>query len=117
MLLCLKLNLSMRFLLSSALLLACSAALAQQPPKLEPLPEPPPPPGAAIGAPGEEPVRITPGQNDQVEEFKIDGKRVIKVTQPDGKVYYLMEAEPGASEVRDGLGSRLRAPLWVIKEF
>ncbi len=107
----------MRTLLSATLFFACASAFSQQPPKLEPLPEPPPPPGAAVGAPDEQPVRIGPGQNDQVEEFKIDGKRVIKVTQPDGKVYYLMEAEPGASEVRDGLGSRLRAPLWVIKEF
>ena len=101
-------------------LMLCLAAAghAQQPPKLEPLPEPPPPPpGVAIDAPGDQPITITPGQNDQIEETVINGKRTIKVTQPSGRVYYLQEQEIGESQVDDGLVPRVRAPRWVIKEF
>jgi hypothetical protein len=95
----------------------CGSSLAQQPPRLEPLPEPPPPPpGVAIEAPGEQPIRITPGENDLIEEIVVDGQRVIKVTQPSGKIYYLQE-DPANPSARDGLGNRLRVPMWVIKEF
>src|SRR3954468_4742499 len=99
-------------------LLGCSAALAQQPPRLEPLPEPPPlPPGVINEAPSDQPVNINPGPNDRIEEFLVEGKRTIKVTQPGGKVYYLQEQDVGPTVTADGLAPRVRPPLWVIKEF
>ncbi len=107
----------MRKILACFLLALTSASFAQQPPKLEPLPEPPPPPpGVASEAPGEQPITITPGQNDQVEELVINGRLVVKVTQPSGRVYYLQE-DPANPVQRDGLGNLLRVPMWVIKEF
>jgi hypothetical protein len=104
-------------LLPFLLLAACAGSYAQQRPRLEPLPDIPPPPGMAIDAPGDQPVQITPGQNDQVEETLIQGKRTIKVTQPGGRVYYLQEQEIGEPAVNDGLSPRVRAPRWVIIEF
>jgi hypothetical protein len=105
---------------ASAVLLALSgAAFAQQPPKLEPLPEPPPPPpGVITEGTGDQPVTISPGPNDVVEDLVIDGKRAIKVTQPGGRVYYLVQVEASSNrDVRTGLGGGVRAPTWVIKEF
>jgi hypothetical protein len=106
-------------LIPVALLAFSAASFAQQPPRLEPLPEPPPlPPGVVTEAAGDQSVRISPGQTDQVEELLRDGKRTIKVTQPDGRVYYIQEqTEPGESTVADGLSPRLRAPRWVVIEF
>jgi hypothetical protein len=107
----------MRKFLACMLLALVGSSFAQQPPKLEPLPEPlPPPPGVVTESPGDQPIRITPGENDQVEEFMLNGERVIKVTQPSGQVYYLRE-DPANPLVRDALGTRIRVPLWVIKEF
>ncbi len=84
-------------------------------PKLEPLPAPPPPPGTA-NAPGDEQITIAPGPNDLVEELIIDGQRSLKVTQPDGSVYYLMQDQRDAG-VRSSTDSGIRVPLWVIKQF
>ena len=97
--------------------MACQAAAQQRPPRLEPLPEPPPPPPGVISESLDQPVTITPGANDRIEEYLFEGKRTIKVTQPDGKVYYLQEQDVGDSAGPNGLAPRVRAPLWVIKEF
>ena len=107
----------MRRFLPLIFLLASSSIWAQQPPKLEPLPEPPPvPPGVAVEAPGDAPVRIAPGLNDQVEEMVIEGKRVIRVTTPGGLVYYLRD--DSAANAGAGVIDRpLRVPLWVIHTF
>ena len=75
----------MRRLLPLIVLLAPLAVLAQQPPRLEPLPEPPPP---AVGiednpdAPG---ITLQRGE-DQVEEFEVDGQKYIRVTQPNASL-------------------------------
>ena len=106
----------MRNLLVCMIFALSSSSFAQQPPRLEPLPEPPSPPGGVIEVPGEQPIRITPGENDQIEEVLVEGQRVIKVTQPSGKIYYLRE-DPANPSAPDGLGRRLRVPMWVIKEF
>ena len=103
-------------------MLLFSAALplsAQQAPKLEPLPDlPPPPPGIAADQPDEPSVRIQPGPNDQVEEQVIDGRRVARVTTPSGAVYYLMEDQGDGPRLNsDGIGPRVRTPLWVIRQF
>jgi hypothetical protein len=94
-------------------------AAAQQPPKLEPLPAPPPPPpGVDQDSSTEQPVQITPGPNDKVEETVVNGRRTVRVTTPQGLVYYLIE-DPGVGGPgrREGLDQGLRVPMWVIKEF
>lgn len=108
-----------RRILASALFAVALPLAAQQPPKLEPLPEPPPPPpGAAADQPGEPPVRIEPGSKEQIEEQVIGGRRVVRVTTLTGSEYYLIEDlgdGPGAAD--SGAGSRVRVPLWVIRRF
>jgi hypothetical protein len=111
-------------MLRKAILLVFAAlpltALAQQPPRLDllPIPPAPPPPAASDSESLEAPVRITPGENEQIEEIVIDGKRVIRVTTPAGAVYYLRD-DLGESPAgrRDSLDQGIRVPLWVIKEF
>ena len=97
------------------LLLALPLAVSAQP-RLEPLPEPPPPPPGVANAPGDQAVTITPGPNDQVEDFIIDGQRSLKVTTPDGNVYYLLQDQRDVG-VRQPTDSGLRVPQWVIKQF
>jgi Protein of unknown function (DUF2782) len=108
-----------RRILASVLFAVAAPLAAQQPPKLEPLPEPPPPPpGAAADQPGEPAVRIEPGSKEQVEEEVVGGRRVVRVTTVTGSVYYLVEDlgdAPGATD--SGTGSRVRVPLWAIRRF
>jgi len=102
----------------ASLLCLSLPGLAQQPPKLEPLPEPPPaPPGVQDEALGERSVRITPGTNEKIEETVIEGRRVVRVTTPGGATYYLLDdvGEWGIS--RQSTDRGVRIPLWVIKEF
>ncbi|MCC6473854.1 MAG: DUF2782 domain-containing protein [Burkholderiales bacterium] len=98
------------------LLCVCLPAWPQQPPRLDPLPEPPPPPAVAIEAPDEPAVRITPGMNEQVEELIVNGRRVIRVTNPNGAVYYLTD-DPTNAERAGGLERRFSVPLWLIHSF
>jgi|SRR3979409_2521074 hypothetical protein len=106
-----------RQILVLALLAVSLPLAAQQPPKLEPLPEiPPPPPG--VEQPGEPPVRIQPGGGDQVEERLIDGRRVARVTTPAGQEYYLIEDLGDGPGLRnESLDRGVRVPLWVIRRF
>lgn len=104
------------------LLLLCAAiplSAQPRPPKLEPLPEPPPPPpGVADDDPGAPAVRIKPGENVQVEEHVIDGKRVVRATTASGSVYYLIEdLADGPAAKNNNLDSGVRVPLWVIRQF
>jgi hypothetical protein len=101
------------------LLCAALPVAAQQPPGLEPLPEPPPPPpGVESEQPGEPGVQITPGENDQVEETVVNGQRVVRVTQPGGSVYYIVEDRGDGAGVRnESLDIGLRVPAWVIRQF
>lgn len=109
----------LRRILAAMLLGAALPLSAQQPPRLEPLPElPPPPPGISADRPEEPSVRIQPGATDQIEEQVIDGKRVARVTTPSGAVYYLIEEQgDGPSLGTGGIGPRVRVPLWVIRQF
>jgi Protein of unknown function (DUF2782) len=104
---------------AAAMLLAAALPLAaQQPPKLEPLPEPPPPPPGADEQPGEPQVQIEPGQSQQIEETVVNGQRVVRVTQPGGSVYYLIEDRGDGAGVRnESLDIGLRVPAWVIRQF
>ena len=107
----------MRRFIPLLFVLASPLIWAQQPPKLEPLPEPPPvPPGVALEAPGDAPVRIAPGLNDQVDEVVVEGKRVVRVTTPSGLVYYLKD-DPAMTPRGGAIDQPLRAPLWVIHTF
>ena len=107
----------MRRFLLLIFVLSCSSLWAQQPPKLEPLPEPPSaPPGIAVEAPGDAPVRIAPGQDDQIDEMVVGGKRVIRVTTPSGLVYYLKDDAPMSSG-GGAIDKPMSVPLWVIHTF
>ena len=109
----------LRRILIALLLTAVLPAWAQQPPKLEPLPEiPPPPPGVSADPPGEPPVRIQPGGGDQFEEQLVDGRRVVRVTTPAGQEYYLVEDLGDGPGLRnESLDRGVRVPLWVIRRF
>ncbi|MBE0612458.1 MAG: DUF2782 domain-containing protein [Burkholderiales bacterium] len=110
----------MRRLLGIALLGIALPLAAQQPPKLEPLPEPPPPPpGLALDPALEPQVTITKRGEDKVEEYRINGKLyAMKVTPPHGVPYFLIdEAGNGVMSRRDSFDSGLRVPQWVIHSF
>jgi hypothetical protein len=110
----------MRRLLIALTVLAWTPAAAQQapPPKLEPVPEPPPQVGvdAEPTAPG--PVIAPPGS--KVEEYTMpDGTKVIRVTDPNGWEYHLVEATPGSpGGARTQTGdSGVRPPMWTILQW
>jgi hypothetical protein len=105
---------------AAAVLLAAALPLAaQQRPRLEALPEPPPiPPGAESDPPGEPSVDIRPGENAQVEETVVNGQRVVRVTQPGGSVYYVIEDRGDGPGLRnESLDIGLRVPAWVIRQY
>jgi hypothetical protein len=89
---------------------------AQQLPKLEPLPPLPPPPPGVTSDVSETPIRISPNAGEKVEDIAVDGQRGVKVTQPDGSVYYLLPA-PASGPVMDSREFGMRVPLWVIRQF
>ena len=110
----------MRRLLALGLLGIALPLAAQQPPKLEPLPEPPPPPpGLALDPALEPQVTITKRGEDTVEEFRVNGQLyAVRVTPPHGISYWLMDATgDGIMMRRDSLDSGLRVPQWVIHSF
>ena len=110
----------MRRLFALALLGIALPLAAQQPPRLEPLPEAsPPPPGLAPDPALEPQVTITTRGDDRVEEYRVNGKLyAIKVTPPHGVPYFLMDVTGDGSMIRrDSLDSGLRVPQWVIRSF
>jgi hypothetical protein len=105
------------FLLAGLLALP-SAFAADQPPRLEPLPDIPPPPGMADPALQPQ-ITIVQRGGDRIEEFRIRGRLyMIKVTPPHGKPYYLID-QRGDGQMRkyDDLSPNFQVPLWVIHEF
>jgi hypothetical protein len=102
----------------AAMLGAALNAMAEDRPKLEPLPNIPPPPG--MTDPELEPqVTIRKQGAERVEEFRIKGRLyAIKVTPRHGKPYYLID-QRGDGQMRryDDLSPNFVVPLWVIKEF
>jgi hypothetical protein len=110
----------MRRLLALGLLGIALPLAAQQPPKLEPLPEPPPPPpGLALDPALEPQVTITTRGEDRVEEYRVSGKLyAVKVTPPHGVPYWLIDDNGDGSMIRrNTLDSGLRVPMWVIHSF
>lgn len=108
----------MRKLLLSLLLAAALPALAQTPPRLEPLPAPPPPPPGMADDDGPR-VNIPVQREDRVEEMRQNGRVVmLKVTPPGGTPYYLVDTTGNGSwSRRDSLDSGLSVPMWTIKTF
>jgi len=108
----------MRRLLALAVLAYAVPLMAQpQPPKLEPLPEPPPSIELDEQALAERGVKIKPGE--RAEEFTAAGKRVIRVTQPSGRVYYLIEQQgtSAAAPVGDASNQTISVPQWLIFQW
>src|SRR5712675_573676 len=90
----------MRYLIGIGLAFLCAGALAQsRPPRLEPLPEPLPPP--AFSGADEPSVRIPVEKADKVKEVRQNGRVVmLKVTQPGGRTYYLVDTTGNGNWVR-----------------
>jgi hypothetical protein len=111
----------MRRVLIALLVFAVIPSAAQQvppPPTLEPLPEPPPQVGVDSEPTAPGPTITAPGA--KVEEFTMpDGSKVIRVTDPNGWEYHLVEATPGspggAGTVTGDFG--VRAPMWTILQW
>ncbi len=96
---------------------ALPAAAQAPPPNLEPVPEPPPEIGLDTSptAPG---VTVQPGPQDRTEEYVIDGRRYVRVVQPNGYEYYLVEdlAQSGLTPSAPG-GSGISVPQWQLLQF
>lgn len=99
-------------------MLVIGSALAQEGPRLQPLPEIPPPPGIPDTT-LEPQVTITTRGEDKVEEYRIRGRLyAIKVTPPHGKPYYLVDIRGDGQMVRhDDLSPHFMVPLWLIFSF
>lgn len=108
----------MRRITLIALCLLAASVQAQQPTRLEPLPDIPPPPGM-VDADLEPQVTISQRGEDRVEEFRIKGRLyLIKVTPSHGKSYYLLDTKGNGQFVRqDDLSPNFQVPMWVIVEF
>lgn len=98
--------------------LAAGSVLAQDRPRLEPLPEIPPPPGMPDTA-LEPQVTITTRGEDKVEEYRIRGRLyAVKVTPPHGRPYYLLDIRGDGQLVRhDDLSPHFMVPMWLIFSF
>lgn len=92
---------------------------APPPPRLEPIAEPPPPTiGIDIDTSNERGVRLSPGADNRVEDLVIDGKRNVRVANPDGSEYYLIEdLGDGTVTGQNSQDSRIRTPRWLILSF
>jgi hypothetical protein len=106
----------------AALLLLPGLVFAQQR-VLEKAEPPPPPPLPAEGqesaADPEPQVTIRKERDRTVAEYRLNGRLyMLKVTQANGLVYYLIdERGDGQFTRRDSLDSGLRVPMWVIKSW
>jgi hypothetical protein len=87
------------------------------PPNLEPVPEPPPEIGLDTSptAPG---VTVQPGPEDKTEEYTVDGRRYVRVIQPNGYEYYLVESlsHSGLTPSAPG-GGNIAVPQWQLLQF
>ena len=89
------------------------------PPKLEPIPEPPPQ-TIGIDRDGalERGVRLSPRSAETIDEFVLDGRRIIDVSNANGSEYYLIEdLGDGTFAGQNSQDSRVRVPRWVILRF
>lgn len=109
----------LRALFILALAVALPVAAQSPPPNLEPVPEPPPEIGLDTSPTGPA-VKIEPGPQDKVEEYSIDGRRYVRVVQPNGHEYYLVEslAQAGLTpSAPGGGGDNISVPQWQLLQF
>lgn len=107
---------------ASLALVLVAAAQAQNPPKLEPLPDVPPPPAGSKAQEEDfdSAVRIRKERGDKVEVAKRGNQVVaIKVTPANGAPpYYLIDRQGnGKFALYDGPISGLVFPSWTILEW
>lgn len=108
---------------TTALLMLCLAVLpvyaADRPKDLQPLPEPPAPPAGMQDDSLEPQVTILKRGEEQVEEFRLNGRLyMLKVTPPHGVSYYLIDQRgDGQFSRQEGLDSGVRVPQWVLMRF
>lgn len=99
---------------------AFSAAAADRPANLQPIPEPPaPPPGFELDPALEPQVTILKRGTDTVEEYRIGGKLyMLKVTPAHGRPYFLLDEKgDGRMTRQDSMDSGVRPPMWVIHSW
>lgn len=108
-------------LLPVAIYLSSTTALAQNPPKLEPLPEISTPPQIPIDPRLEPEVTIKQRGADKVEEFRVNGKLyMVRVTPPGGTPYVLLDQTGGGQLIPSNgqVDARsISVPMWVISTF
>ena len=111
---------------TTALILLCLTALpvsaadrAAAPKDLQPLPEPPAPPPGMQDDSLEPQVTILKRGEEQVEEYRMNGRLyMLKVTPPHGVSYYLIDQRgDGQFSRQEGLDSGVRVPQWVLIRF
>jgi len=100
-----------------AFAVAMPVAAQAPPPNLEPVPEPPPEIGLD-SSPTAPAVTIQPGPQDRTEEYTIDGRRYVRVVQPNGHEYYLVEdlAQAGLTPSRQS-SDNISVPQWQLLQF
>lgn len=106
-----------RALLILAFAFAMPVAAQAPPPQLEPVPEPPPEIGLGSSPTGPA-VSIQPGSQDRTEEYNIDGRRYVRVVQPNGHEYYLVEdlAQAGLAPSEQSTDN-ISVPQWQLLQF
>ena len=111
---------------TTAFLLLCLAALpvyaADQsavPKDLQPLPEPPAPPAGMQDDSLEPQVTILKRGEEQVEEYRMNGRLyMMKVTPPHGVPYYLVDQRgDGQFSRQNSLDPGVSVPQWVLMRF
>ncbi|MCL2590013.1 MAG: DUF2782 domain-containing protein [Betaproteobacteria bacterium] len=86
--------------------MAAQPLFAQEPEGLEPLDEELPQ------------VTIVKRGDDTITEFRLRGKLyMVKVTQPNGMSYYLIDQEGKGHWVRDNSNGKLIVPTWVLTNW
>jgi hypothetical protein len=86
--------------------MAAQTLFAQQPESLEPLEEELPQ------------VTIVKRGSDTVTEFRLRGKLyMVRVTQPNGATYYLVDQEGNGHWVRNDGNHKLIVPTWVLTSW
>lgn len=100
-----------------ALAFTLPAAAQENLPELEPVPEPPPAVALDAQALTERGVTIQAGE--QAEEFEVAGKTVIRVTRPNGTVYYLIQQEgtTAAAPTGDASNATISVPQWLLFQW
>ena len=99
----------------------CCAALpvfAQEPPKLEPLPEPPEMPADTADEDSNVTVTILQRGQDTIEEHRVRGRLyMVKVTPPHGVPYYLIDRTGSGQMVRQDVAPEVSVPMWVLRRW